>query len=114
MEKEKLIFKSRRKAHQLMKQLYPEINWNSHCVHHRDLNPLNNKILNLAIIDIGDHVRLHAALLQPYQNSPVKEKRSKPKVIKQMQQIDKLLPIRLDNYRLRCGHYEVENCKCWD
>jgi len=56
---------SRRKARQLMKAKFSLIlSTRKHIVHHRDENPLNNKLNNLQIMTNSDHLSYHVSNYQ--------------------------------------------------
>ncbi len=47
------------KARMMMKELYPDLDWELLIVHHIDGNPNNNRIENLKIIDRTEHRKEH-------------------------------------------------------
>ena len=57
---------SRKKARKFLKQIV-DIKC-TQMVHHKDLNPLNNEILNLEIMERSEHKKYHANL-KPKQNN---------------------------------------------
>jgi len=59
-EKSKKAY-SRMKARKLWKQTYSELPKDI-IVHHKDLNPFNNNIENLGLMDMSKHIAYHASI----------------------------------------------------
>lgn len=64
MKPNKQATHSRRVAHEYMRSIHPEVDWSMYCVHHKDHNPLNNNIDNLAIIPRKKHAEYHNTKLR--------------------------------------------------
>ena len=58
---------SRRDARLKMKIKFPLLINDSVHVHHKDFNPLNNRLDNLKILPQGEHIRLHSNLYWDHQ-----------------------------------------------
>jgi DNA-binding transcriptional MerR regulator len=63
--------KSRIRAREMAKKLYPTVNWYTHLVHHKDFNPLNNDPSNLQVLTHHEHCMIHweRKKVWPYINS---------------------------------------------
>ncbi len=63
-EKRRLVTANdyRRQAREIMREIYPDIDWHMHYVHHADCNPFNNSIENLIVIHRQEHVFLHSMI----------------------------------------------------
>ena len=60
--KKSKIGKSQQEARKLMRSLFPGKITGTDVVHHIDLNPLNNELNNLHIMDKCEHQKLHLKL----------------------------------------------------
>lgn len=65
--------KARREANEMMRKLYPNIDWHIYCVHHKDKNPYNNEMSNLLIMKRAVHTRLHCKGIPSKQVRPRKK-----------------------------------------
>ena len=50
---------SRLDANNIMRKVFPDIDWRIFCVHHIDENPFNNDFNNLQLIRKATHTKMH-------------------------------------------------------